>query len=526
MRAFAGLVVWLIPLVLLNGCGSAGRSDWNRGPYTSASPEFRRDAYECERDALGLSPVPVPADAATDRVTDSRGGTYTVRPSGLRAGIQSAGASMGAGIQRKRIFESCLQTRGWAMGGAGPTNQVASATGPAPRQSDLTGPAAITRAKAERYRELDQLQAQAAPTPSSPRPEAAPPRAEPWFHGTSGPVAWEVVAIEQNRTADGRMIRWDFQLVLRERAGVGISFQTLVADSEGPATRTSADRRTFARRLEARAELRYTSSYWITLSPERAAGFGVIPGGREGVRLLRRFEGRDDGGHSIRVDVRFTLDPSVGDRPQVAADVTPLPSLRPVKPDEVQVLAGRWKGLLRDERGITFAFTLTVHPDGQFDAAAGTTVVQEFRGTLVPFQSGVLQYTTGSQSGRASVHGEGSDRVLAASAAPNPGAGASAVPYSFRVRFAEATPAIMAPVVSSGPSSAPAVQFLAPISGADEVLTNESILSMVRAGLDETVILAKITATPTRFDTRTEALIELKRAGVPDRVLAAMVGKK
>jgi hypothetical protein len=49
---------------------------------------------------------------------------------------------------------------------------------------------------------------------------------------------------------------------------------------------------------------------------------------------------------------------------------------------------------------------------------------------------------------------------------------------------------------------------------------------MVRAGLDESVILAKITATPARFDTRTEALIELKRAGVPDRVLAAMVGKR
>jgi hypothetical protein len=49
---------------------------------------------------------------------------------------------------------------------------------------------------------------------------------------------------------------------------------------------------------------------------------------------------------------------------------------------------------------------------------------------------------------------------------------------------------------------------------------------MVKAGLDEAVILAKITATPARFDTRTEVLIELKRAGVSDRVLTAMVGKK
>ena len=49
---------------------------------------------------------------------------------------------------------------------------------------------------------------------------------------------------------------------------------------------------------------------------------------------------------------------------------------------------------------------------------------------------------------------------------------------------------------------------------------------MVKAGLDEALILAKIAATPTRFDARTEALIALKQAGVPDRVLAAMVEKR
>ena len=68
----------------------------------------------------------------------------------------------------------------------------------------------------------------------------------------------------------------------------------------------------------------------------------------------------------------------------------------------------------------------------------------------------------------------------------------------------------------------PAVSTLS----ADEVLTNESILAMVKAGLDEAVILEKITATLARFDTRTDALIELKKVGVPDRVLAAMVGKR
>lgn len=60
----------------------------------------------------------------------------------------------------------------------------------------------------------------------------------------------------------------------------------------------------------------------------------------------------------------------------------------------------------------------------------------------------------------------------------------------------------------------------------DEVLTNDAILHMVQVRLDESVIPAKIVATPARFDTRIEALIELKRAGVSDRILAAMIGKK
>jgi hypothetical protein len=42
----------------------------------------------------------------------------------------------------------------------------------------------------------------------------------------------------------------------------------------------------------------------------RSAGFGMIPNSREGVRLLGRFEGRDEGGKTVRVDVRFSLDPS------------------------------------------------------------------------------------------------------------------------------------------------------------------------------------------------------------------------
>jgi hypothetical protein len=57
---------------------------------------------------------------------------------------------------------------------------------------------------------------------------------------------------------------------------------------------------------------------------------------------------------------------------------------------------------------------------------------------------------------------------------------------------------------------------------AQEVLTNESVVSMVKAGLSETVIIQKIRTTPRKFDTSTASLIQLKNAGVPDRVIEAM----
>ncbi len=58
---------------------------------------------------------------------------------------------------------------------------------------------------------------------------------------------------------------------------------------------------------------------------------------------------------------------------------------------------------------------------------------------------------------------------------------------------------------------------------ADEVLTNDSVVAMVRGGLPETVIVQKIQATETKFDLSTNALIALKRSGVSDKVLEAMM---
>jgi hypothetical protein len=66
------------------------------------------------------------------------------------------------------------------------------------------------------------------------------------------------------------------------------------------------------------------------------------------------------------------------------------------------------------------------------------------------------------------------------------------------------------------------VSSTASVSG-QEVMTNETVIQMVKAGFSESVILAKMRSSQTKFDTRTEALIALKQAGTPEKVMQAIV---
>lgn len=54
-------------------------------------------------------------------------------------------------------------------------------------------------------------------------------------------------------------------------------------------------------------------------------------------------------------------------------------------------------------------------------------------------------------------------------------------------------------------------------------LTNQDILEMLNAGIGQAIILAKIRAGPSRFDTSPVALQRLKGENVPDDILLAMV---
>jgi hypothetical protein len=71
-------------------------------------------------------------------------------------------------------------------------------------------------------------------------------------------------------------------------------------------------------------------------------------------------------------------------------------------------------------------------------------------------------------------------------------------------------------VISSGTFA----QTLAP-----EILTNAKIISMVKGGLPKAVILKSIETKTGNFDTSTDGLLALKKQGVTDEIITAIMGK-
>src|SRR6267143_1051940 len=58
---------------------------------------------------------------------------------------------------------------------------------------------------------------------------------------------------------------------------------------------------------------------------------------------------------------------------------------------------------------------------------------------------------------------------------------------------------------------------------AQEVLTNDSLVALKKAGLSDAIIISKIRSSQTKFDVSTKGLIGLKNAGFSDQVIEAVV---
>ncbi|MDX2032888.1 MAG: hypothetical protein SF339_19585 [Blastocatellia bacterium] len=62
-----------------------------------------------------------------------------------------------------------------------------------------------------------------------------------------------------------------------------------------------------------------------------------------------------------------------------------------------------------------------------------------------------------------------------------------------------------------------------PEAGVNEILTNESVINLSRAGFKDRTIIMLIRSSETRFDISTPRLVELKKRGVKEQVITAMI---
>src|SRR3569833_1208312 len=67
--------------------------------------------------------------------------------------------------------------------------------------------------------------------------------------------------------------------------------------------------------------------------------------------------------------------------------------------------------------------------------------------------------------------------------------------------------------------------LLCPVLFAQETLTNDSVIKLLKAGLSEELVVTTINSSPGNYDTSVNALIALKKAGAGDKVVSAMILK-
>src|SRR5262249_32241662 len=63
------------------------------------------------------------------------------------------------------------------------------------------------------------------------------------------------------------------------------------------------------------------------------------------------------------------------------------------------------------------------------------------------------------------------------------------------------------------------------MASAQDVLTNESVVKMVKSGLGESLILSMVQGQPGKYSLNPDELVKLKESGVSEKILAAMAAK-
>jgi hypothetical protein len=95
--------------------------------------------------------------------------------------------------------------------------------------------------------------------------------------------------------------------------------------------------------------------------------------------------------------------------------------------------------------------------------------------------------------------------------------------YSFSLEFQGQAVAMPSTGVRTAQTTPPGTDTDKASRGSEETLTNDAVMALIRAGLSERIIIAKIKSSRRNFDTSAEALIKLKDANVPEAVIEAML---
>ena len=68
--------------------------------------------------------------------------------------------------------------------------------------------------------------------------------------------------------------------------------------------------------------------------------------------------------------------------------------------------------------------------------------------------------------------------------------------------------------------------FYSNVQAQSDVMTNDEVISLTKAGLSQSIIIGKIRTSKSDFDLSTDSLIKLKQAGISDEVVTAMLEAK
>lgn len=130
--------------------------------------------------------------------------------------------------------------------------------------------------------------------------------AKPVQGDLSGPVAWEIagarvqsVPCRSTRGYGGGAI-WSYTIVLRERTGKTIDFESVEMTSGGSNVQARTEQVRFRKRLEANSELRAPFAYGVSFA---------YCGGSASAWVQHAFYGKDESGKWVQIDIRLAIEP-------------------------------------------------------------------------------------------------------------------------------------------------------------------------------------------------------------------------